>query len=258
VVTFKGLELGVRYRPAHGFYAAADVDLLVPKSGLPRAAQVLYEQGYTHRKYSHEAQEWLEVAADDVAAFNAHAYELMQFMKATRVEGLDADCLAAMSELPGRFSVCEGAVFAAVCFDVHSNLLFNIDVGPHWERSVVSALGIGRTFCAADHLWFLIHRYYFEVATGALSELRVLAPIAAMIGDPEIDWALLVRNAVEFNATAPLYYWLTFFHRLGAPGVSMDVLRELRSHQGRSQRDWGWQLARLLHVVETFPADYLA
>jgi hypothetical protein len=51
-----------------------------------------------------------------------------------------------------------------------------------------------------------------------------------MFGDPIIDWALLVRNAVEFNATAPFLYSLTFFHRLGASGLPVpDELRRIKS-----------------------------
>jgi len=256
-IVFKGIEIGTRYRPAHGLYVSLDIDLLVPGSGLWSAEKILYGRGYTHSKYARDEQAWKGVDPIEAFRFEAAAYELMPFVKGIRVDGLDEECLALARRFPRMFSVQDDFLLAYVRFDIHHNILFNFNITPFWKRTVASSLGTGRTFCSADHLWFLLHRYYFEVAMGSLTEPRVLVPIAAMVSDPDIDWPLLVRNAVECNTTAPCLYWLTFFHRLGAPGVPERVIEELRSHHGRSERTWGWQLGRLLDVIEPFPDSIL-
>ena len=122
---------------------------------------------------------------------------------------------------------------------------------------VAGAVGAGRALCPADHLWFLIRRYYFEVAAGAEPKLRVLALIAALVGDPGVDWDLVVHNAIEYDSAAPCLYWLTLFHRLGAPAVSERVLAALRAGFWDSERNWGWQLGRLFGIEEAFPDNLL-
>jgi hypothetical protein len=258
VVVFKGIEVGARYRPSHGLYRSADIDLLATGAGLPVAEHVLYERGYRHRSWVYEEQAWNDIEPRALAQFRASAYELGQYMTEVRIEDIDPECRAMMRDYPRHFRVEGRGAHVAVCFDVHRNILFNFDVAPLWARAVPSALGVGGAFCPGDHLWFLIHRYYFEVASGSLSELRVLAPIAAVVNDPAVDWSLVLRNAVEFNATAPFLYWLTFFQRLGAPGISTQLLEQLRAHHARSQRNWGWQLGRLFETEEPFPENILA
>jgi hypothetical protein len=260
-IVLKGAEAGARYAPAQGLYVSGDVDLLVTGSDLWHAERALYTRGYMRARYVDEALSWKEFEPLEAKRFEAVAYELTPFTKKVRVAEADRDCQATVRTIPhgaSLFEVKDDGLYTAISFDIHHNLLFKFNVAPFLKRTVPSALGCGRTLNPADHLWFLIHRYYYEVAMGGFSELRALVPIAAMVNDRSIDWPLLVRNAVECNTTAPFLYWLTFFHQLGASGIPPEVLATLRSHHARSERDFGWQLARLLGVVESFPRDLLA
>lgn len=257
VMVFKGVEAGARYRPAHGFYVCTDVDLLVPRAALRIADELLVARGYAQQTYPSAAQGWTDVDPVEAFRFAAAGYELMPFVRRVAVEGVDPACLAVAARVPKMFRVRRDVLDVTVSFDVHHNVLFNFEVAPLRARAVAGALGAGRAFSPADHLWFLIHRYYFEVATGSLSAPRVLAPIAALANDPAVDWAVVTRNAVEQNATAPLLYWLGFLRQLGARRIPDAVLDELRACHADSERNFGWQVGRLFDRVEAFPANVL-
>lgn len=252
-VIFKGLEVGARYDRNQGVGVRSDVDLLLPLGALWKLRKVLYGRGYVHGKYQVSTRTWIDHDPHSMIQHETTAYELMPFVKAVPVAGLDDAALAEARHFPNLFCVHDDVVLVFACFDVHHNILFKLDVAPFFERSVPSRIGVGRALSPADHLWFSIHRYYYEVATGDVYGPRVLASIAPMVCDPEIDWDLVVRDAIAQRATSPCLYWLSFFRKLGAAAVPDRVLAALRSQRGKCQRDWGWQLARLFELDEQFP-----
>lgn len=253
----KGIEIGARHPAAmHG--SCEDVDLLIPVQDVWSLEKVLYGRGYGRFIYDDDKRAWKVLEPARVYHFQAVSYELMPFAKGIPVDDLDGAAGEEARLLTSLFRFQGGAVLAMVHFDIHHNILFDFDVAPFLARTVASSLGTGRTLCPADHLWFLIHRHYFEVAAGNNVDVRVLAPIAALVNDPGVDWELVVRNAIDRRAVAPCLYWLTFFHRLGAPAIPERALADLRPHLSHSERNWGWQLGRLFDVEEAFPGNLLA
>ncbi len=235
-----------------------DVDLLIDLSDVWSAKTTLYGLGYVHGVYQPGTRSWVHIDHFKAARHEASAYELVPFIKAFPIDGCDAEMLEEMKRYPNWFCIHDDCVLAFVRFDVHHNILFKLDVAPFVQRSIDSALGIGRALSPADHLWFAIHRYYYEVGIGALTSPRVLALIAPMTNDPAVDWDVLVHNANALNASAPCFYWLTFFSQLGATAIPERVLDQLRATLGRSERNWGWQIGRLFDLEEPFPAALLA
>jgi hypothetical protein len=252
----KSIEIGARY-PGALSGSCGDIDLLISADGLWDAEKVLYGRGYARCNYD-AAGARRDLEPRETYRRQAMGYELMPFSKCVPIESLDEGVLARAGRGRNPIRIHDGAVLAIVYFDIHHNILFDFDVAPLLARTVASALGTGRTLCPADHLWFLIHRHYFEVAVGWETMIRVLAPIAAIANDPAVEWTLVIRNAVDQNAAAPCLYWLTFFRRLGAPRVPDGVLEELRSHLRTSDRRWGWQLERLFDLDEPFPDSFLS
>jgi hypothetical protein len=203
--------------------------------------------------YNRDTRQWGYVDHYTVLRHESSSYELVPFVKPVVVDTTDAEMLAEASHTRGPFIVEDGRLLVFVVFDVHHNFLFKFDVAPVFESSVPSALGVGRAPSPADHLWFAIHRYYYEVGMGHIKSPRVLALIAGMVNDPAIDWDRVVSNAIKQNATAPCWYWLTLFRSLGASGIPREAVDQLRAHHAASDRNWGWQIARLFELDESVP-----
>lgn len=160
--------------------------------------------------------------------------------------------------MPYFFACTSDTIASVVRFDIHHNVLFNYDVTGLRDRAVPSATGFGVTMCPADHLWFLLHRNYGEVGFSNRSRPagRVFPPIAAVLQDPTIAWPRVVANARERNSPAACYYWLDFFRRLGVESIPSEVINELGS-MNAGEREWGYQLAKLFDVRESFPLEFL-
>lgn len=250
---FKGAEIGARYDRGRTVCERGDVDLLVSRDAIWKTKKILYGRGYMPGLYRPDTRECVSVDHFIQTRHELQAYEVVPFRRPVIVEGLDEDALIEARQNK-YFRVQEdGAAAAFVKIDVHHNILFNFDCRSFVSRSVRSGFGQGQALCPADHLWFLIHRYYGEAAIGYKRGLRGLVWIASIISDPEVDWDLLVRTAVELRATSPCLYWLTFFRSIGASAVPEDVLLELGRYQARSERNWGWQLERWFEIEEPFP-----
>lgn len=256
-VVIKGVEVGARYDRHAAVGERADIDLLVGCDELWKVKNVLYGHGYMQGHYQRETRTWVPVEHLQQLRHETAGYELWPFRRAFAVTELD-DAVVDEARRNANFCVEDDVVLAFVKFDVHHNVLFDFDVLPLFERSIPGGLGVGRALCPADHLWFSIVRYYFEVATGRKRALRGLAWIAPMVRDPDVDWSLLVRTAIDHRATAPCWYWLTLFRQLGARTIPDTVLHELAAHHGDSHRNWGWQFERLLELEPEFPARLLA
>jgi hypothetical protein len=248
----KGLEIGTRYDDGRAVGARGDVDLLVPPQDLFKTKQLLYRLGYTQGSYVAELREWGYPDYFDTIRYESSSYELAGFTKAFRLDDLDEAARAEARTIPG-FCVHDDTTLVFVTFDIHHNLFRNFELRRFMERTVPSALGIGKALSPADHLWFLIHRYYSEASIGLEWSLRSLIAIAPVVRDVDVNWATLVENALEQKAPSPCFYWLTFFRTLGALSVPEETLEQLREGHLRSERNWGWQLERFFEMQPEFP-----
>lgn len=252
-IIFKGLEIGARYDGGKGMGLREDIDLLVTPDELWDAKKVLYGMGYNHGVYNRETRGWIRIDHVKAARHEATAYELVPLTAAVPIDRNDHEMLEEAKQFKSLFCVHDDAALVFVSFDIHHNILFKFDVAPLRKRAVPSGLGAGLALSPADHLWFAIHRYYYEVAIGGIVSPRVLALIAPMVGDAAVDWDLVVANAIAQRATAPCFYWLTFFQKLSPRAVPDRALHQLRAHHHSSERNWGWQFERLLEIDVQFP-----
>jgi hypothetical protein len=249
----KGLELGARYDRCRPVGLRADVDLLLPVAELWKAKKVLYGRGYVNGVYLPAFRAFGHDDPREVGQFEAVHYELMPFRRAYRVE-LDEEERELARRFTGYFHIHDDESLAIAEFDVHHGLMEGLDISAMRERLVPSALGIGRALAPADHLWFTLHRYYVEVATGSKRNLRPLAWIAPMVADPQVDWDLVVAHALAQESTAPCFYWLSFFEHIAPGAVPAAVLDRLRAGHLESRRDLGWQLGKLFDTIDGPPS----
>lgn len=255
-VIVKGLEIATRYDDCRAVVERGDVDLLVSPDELFKTKELLYRLGYSQGAYVPELRQWGYPDHFETIKYELSTYELVGFSKAFRLEGLDESVRAEARTIP-EFCVHDDTTLVFVKFDIHHNLFRNFDLRHFMGRVVPSALELGKSLSPADHLWFLIHRYYSEASVGHKKSLRALIAIASIVRDANVNWSVLLENAVEQNTAHSCFYWLTFFRNIGALSVPEETLEQLRRHHLRSARNLGWQLERFFDAELEFPFHIL-
>lgn len=248
-------EASIRYDHGLATGETATITLLVPQDALWKAEKVLYGRGYVQGDYNRNTHEWVCVEHARQLRHELQSCKLWPFRRAVPATDLDDAALREAQRNPS-FLVRDDGARLFLTVEVRHALAPNLDTNAVLQRSIAGASG-ARALSRADQLWSSMSRCYDEAAAGADRTLRGLVWIAPLIADPNVDWNLLVRTAVEQKATSAHLYWLTFFCTLGAKAVPADALQELRSHHHRSERNWGWQLEHLFDVEPTFPQRLL-
>lgn len=253
-ILFKGTEVTARCDKGRAVGERHDVDLLVQADEIWKAEKVLFGRGYIKGDYDRANRRWVAVEHRRRLRHELGAYELWPFRVGVPVQGLDD---ATMELVRGNrlFVVEEDDVFVPVKMDVHHNILFDFDAAPLRDRTVESGIGVGLAPSPADHLWFLIFRYYGEVTVGHQRSLRPFVAIAGLIADPGVDWEVFLGIAVATKSCAPCYYWLRFFQSIGVATIPKFVVRGLKGRLEESSRNWGWQVERLFEVEHALPAE---
>jgi hypothetical protein len=68
-----------------------------------------------------------------------------------------------------------------------------------------------------------------------------------------MNWDVVGKVAAELELGATLYYYLATLDRLAPGYVPGELLHCLHPSRSSRARDWGWQLASTLGLVDPFP-----
>jgi hypothetical protein len=256
----KGAELVPRLAGDRALHAANDTDLLVDRGQLDRARRVLHELGYVQAGLDGATCGLVDLDPRVIASAERGHYELFPFRALVDLE-VTAEERAAAREL------CRGPLWEriwvtddertvlALEVDLHFRLAHRWDVDRLFARAVPSCLGVGRTLCTTDHVWFLALRYYNELAEADHRSLRPLALLVRLLSAPDIDWGLAQRVVVALHHAPALYYVLSLLERLAPGHVPPAVLAALDPAIVDRRNDHGWRLARCLGFVDPFPLE---
>jgi hypothetical protein len=251
VIVFKGAEhLAARYA-SEALGWVSDADILVPRNLLESAKAILYSLGYRQSYFDGTVSRLVNFDVRDISQIEAHHYQLAGFCKLIPIQLDEAEhpLILKNPRNPVRFVDDEFMVHIEI--DLHFQVSADYSGVSLWDRAESSSLGVGETLSSIDHLWFTLSRLYSEVALHGKCSLRDFAYVLPLLTQP-LDWDVLLAMNRELNLSPGLYYYLRFAEYLSGR-IPKEVLIEL--HPTRFDRvcDLGWQLGRLLDIVEEFP-----
>lgn len=252
-LTFKSAELVPRHFGGRSLGFMVDTDLLIPREQIETAKTVLYGAGFRHGVFDKNAGALRDRDVRDVAQIELHHYELAPF---TRLVELDAN--AALLEVAAQHDdhplyLVDGRPVAVLEIDIHHNVASDAEPAMFFERAVPSTLEQCETFCAADHVWFNLSRYYNEVALFGKRSLRPVAYTLPEIAHGGVDWSVVETVAEELKLGPTLYYFLTLCDRINPGIIPEQTIEKLSPERNSRIRDWGWQLGKLFDFIEDFP-----
>jgi hypothetical protein len=268
----KGAELVPRLVGDSALHAADDTDLLVDHRQLGRARQLLHELGYVQAGLDGATCGLVDLDPLVVAAAERGHYELFPFRALVELEVTAEERAIARQLCRGATTAADGSLregplreriwvtdddrtVLALEIDLHFRLAHRWDVDRLFARAVPSCLGVGRTLCTTDHVWFLAVRHYSELAEADYCSLRPLALLVRLLSAPDIDWELAHRVVIALHHAPALYYVLSLLERLAPGRVPAEVLAALDPAIVDRRHDHGWRLARCLGFVDPFPLE---
>jgi hypothetical protein len=185
-LVFKGAEFRDMLFASRSISFMKDCDVLVPRSEIGRAKQAAYLTGFRQASFDPAAGQLVDDDLTDVASIEIMHYFISAFRKLVPLELSQRLLDTAVNDLREPLCLVDGQCFVVVTLDIHHNVATDVSPDPFFKRAVPSALGVGQTFSAADHLWFTASRYYNEVAVHGKRTLRELAFLVALLKDTEI------------------------------------------------------------------------
>lgn len=252
-IILKGAEIVRTAFGGHGVHMMNDIDLFVRRDDLESVKRVAYTLGYVHGTVDPASGQYATRDIRDIAEVERTHYELAPFNKPCPLD-LDAAELDAAHRLASHpIRVVDGQVVVIPEFDFHFQLAADVTGDDCVARAIPSAFERGKTLCDADALWFLISRYYTEVALHGKTSLRDMAYIGRFLQRASIDWRVFVDTVVEFDMRPAVYYFLWFADSLGPGTVPSWVYEALDVRRGLRTRDWGWQVHKLLGTASPPP-----
>lgn len=255
-LVFKGAEHIERWYGSRPLSLMADVDILVDRASLVEVQRVLFTLGFRPAGFV-LGEGLVDRDIADIAEIEANHYQLPPFVRLTDLDA-DKEALAhaaAVGENP--IYQAEDRVVLLLQLDVHHKVASDVDTEQFFERAVPSALGIGATLSAADHVWFTLSRLYVEVALHGKRSLRDFAYLLPLVAGSAVDWSVVLEQASTMELRPHLYYFLSFMNDLVEGVVPEDVLAELAPTRGARDYDFGWQLGKLLGTIDRSPVPGL-
>jgi hypothetical protein len=255
---FKSAELTHAAFDSHSLGLCTDVDILVPRKSVPEARRRLFCMGFRQAHFQRETGELIDFDIEVTAKTDLTHYELPFFRLLVEID-LDEEAKAFVKEINDQpLFIVNGKAILIVEVDPHHGISREIKSEPLFERSVPSCHGVGRTFSAADHLWFNLTRLYTEVGIHGKDSFRPIAYTLPVIASDEVDWDVVSQVAAELSLGTSLYYYLQFADWLAPGHVPAELLHSLHPTRSSRLRDWGWQLNKLLDDVDPFPFEELS
>jgi hypothetical protein len=254
-VIYKGAEFFARCYESRPLSIVNDIDLLVGEPQVSAVKKVLSAHGFQQARFDPDSGSLVDLDLAELANIEDRHYELVPF-RTTRTLHLEED----ETELARQWNrhplwVVRDTVIVVVELDVHHAVAADLSGDEFFQRAVPSSLGFGQTMSIADHVWFTTSKYYMEVALHGKTSLRDFAYVAPLLGQPELDWDVVLAAAKEYELRPSLYYYLSFLDMLAGNVIPAKVLSQLNPKHGMRYRDWGWQLAKLLGGVDRFSID---
>jgi putative nucleotidyltransferase-like protein len=227
-----------------------DLDVLVAPDATSDVKQILLQLGYRQALVEQGGTALRDAPLSEIANLETTKSELFPFI---RLEPLDVS--HAEFGLTGRFLERSGSQtpLLSVEIDVHYGLrgeahLAEFEAEGVFRRARPAVRCDGLALCDTDAVWYVLAKYYGEVATLGKNSLRDFAYAIPAITRGKVDWELLMEIAGRGDLSQDLYYYLAFINRLIVGSVPGDVLINMHPRRRSSRRgghDWGWQLSRL-------------
>lgn len=253
-ILFKGAEFISAWYNSEPLGLMYDIDILLPRRFLGIAKQILYAEGYRQLWFDETRGELIDRDVRAVARIESTHYELAPFTLLCDLV-VDAEELEAAKQAPEPVWVVGERCRVRIEFDIHHGVASDLPAEPFFKRAVPSATGLALTMCPTDQLWLTLTRLYVEVAIHGKSALRDFAYLLPMLKGAEIDWELFCALAREHRLRSSLFYYLHFLDHLTHGVVPRFVLERLNPMPGTRLKDWGWQLGKLLDILDPYPLD---
>lgn len=253
-VILKGADSVDRYFGSNAIALMNDCDVLVKRSDLVSAKIASAKLGYRPAIFDVQSGKLVDRDIADISSIENRHYELVA---QCRLEPLDLDraeleFACALDTYPLR--VVNGRAYVVTELDIHHSIAIDVDPTRLLDEARAGTLSHTRALTAEDNLWFLLGRYYTEVAVHGKRTLRDLAHVAVLLCQEILQWSTFIERVHENEVEAAVFYLLSFFRALLGPTVVPQyVINQLSPTKIDRTRDWGWQLGKLFGFVEPMP-----
>lgn len=237
-----------------------DFDLAVRRTEVQRAKRALWAQGFAQQLFDPKTGTFVEPNLRDVAWNEFRQNELFHFSKfiAFPLDSAEEHVLAWGHPV---YRGANGETWLQITADVHfasleTDLVENFDEERVWERAQAAAMNLGLRLSDADALWYILGKFYREVATHGRVSLRDFCYAIPLLTSGNVDWDLFLATCEQHDLFAGPYYYLRFIGALIGCEAPKEVITRL-SPRGRaigsSVQDYGWQLDRLFELDDELP-----
>lgn len=234
-IVFKGAEFLERLFAPRALGITHDIDLLVGRSQLDEALEVLLALGFRQHVVRHDGT-LRSRSAEELKGYYSRHYELAPLLLLHPIgDSWSGQVAWPMVEINGEVNL---AVYA----DLHFGVATNVSGEQFFERAQTSAYGIAETMSDADHLWFLASRLYSEWAFHEKRSLRDLAYMASLVGKPTVSWEVVEESARRYALGPSLFHVLAFLEQLLRIKVPGEVLAACDPSARSYRRDAGAQV----------------
>jgi hypothetical protein len=187
-----------------------DVDMLVRPDAARRAAGIFFARGFVHGEIDKRASTLVEIPSAAQDELMRGHYEFLPFARLIAVPALD-HYRSAVPFIRRRYGlfVRGGHVFFRLAFDLHFNLLLDIDPDVWWRRARPMRLQSGARYHVldpADALWFLSTRVHAETMQHGEQSMRGIIDVAACLARfrDRIDWQSFRRTVAHAGLLEPV------------------------------------------------------
>jgi hypothetical protein len=257
LISYKGHEVNIRHGLSVPFTIRGDVDLLLLESDVPRAKATMAELGYVQAFFNVEKRSLVPLSRDVIDDQEQGQYVLFSFAKLVNVQ-LPIG-IASRLETQHPFYVDGENLTVIIAID----LAMGLDRSWSTEKLLPDSIGGPyahvRSISLERHLWYLCVMFYLG-ANMQRDKLKLsgLADISLFVtnASKQLNWNLLIREATDLDVLPSVYYTLALLNKLiPTHPIPDEVITELRPIQGSRARDYGWQIHKVLGIVEPIPSD---
>jgi hypothetical protein len=259
LIVYKGAEVNERHGRSVPYTFRGDIDVLVRPSDAAKAKRVMGDLGYVQANFDTVGMKLAPIAADRIAAIEKDCYSLVSFARLLKIP-IDPRLMVPGVESCYPFYVVDDGILLVVAIDLATGLDQSIPAGPLFDHSIDSPHVGARALRLEEHLWYLCTMFYVQVNQHRHNhKLSQMSDLSLLLSDShELDWDVVVSKAHKLEILPSMYYTLAYLSALAPkPLIPSSILERLVPTDGSRARDYGWQIHKLLGLVEPLPIDVI-